>query len=39
MLQSAGLIHGDEIPSNGLMIADLNTDYSRAFFQRSFDEE
>jgi ATP-dependent DNA helicase RecG len=38
MLQSAGLIHGDEIPANGLTIADLDTDYFRAFFQKSFDD-
>jgi ATP-dependent DNA helicase RecG len=31
------LIHGDEIPANGLTIADLDTDYFRAFFLKSFD--
>ena len=36
--QSAGLIHGDEIPANGLTIADLDTDYFRAFFEKSFGE-
>ena len=38
MFQSAGLIHGDEIPANGLTIADLDTEYFKAFFEKSFGE-
>lgn len=38
MYQAAGLIHGDEIPANGLTIADLDTEYFKNFFERSFDE-
>ncbi len=38
MLQSAGLIHGDEIPVNGLTIADLDTEYFKGFFEKSFGE-
>jgi len=36
MYQSAGLIHGDEIPANGLTIADLDTEYFKAFFEKNF---
>ncbi len=38
MYQSAGLIHGDEIPANGLTIADLDAEYFKAFFEKSFGE-
>jgi ATP-dependent DNA helicase RecG len=38
MYQSAGLIHGDEIPANGLTIADLDSEYFKAFFEKSFGE-
>ena len=38
MLQESGLIHGDEIPANGLGIADLDMDYFRTFFDREYDE-
>lgn len=38
MYQSAGLIHGDEIPANGLTIADLDTEYFKTFFENSFGE-
>ncbi len=38
LYQSAGLIHGDEIPAPGLNIADLDTDYFKAFFERNFSE-
>ena len=31
MFQSAGLIHADEVPANGLTIADLDLDYFRDF--------
>ena len=38
LYQSAGLIHGDEIPVRGLNIADLDTDYFKAFFERHISE-
>jgi ATP-dependent DNA helicase RecG len=38
IFQSAGLIHGDEIPAEGLTIADLDTDYFRTFFEKNFGE-
>ena len=38
MLQESGLVHGDEIPANGLGIADLDMEYFRAFFDREYDE-
>jgi len=33
MYQSAGLIHGDEIPADNLTLADLDTDYFKKFFE------
>jgi ATP-dependent DNA helicase RecG len=39
LYQSAGLIHGDEIPVPGLSIADLDKDYYKAFFERNFSEK
>lgn len=36
--QSAGLIHGDEIPANGLTLADLDTEYFKVFFEKTFGE-
>jgi len=38
LYQSAGLIHGDEIPERGLNIADLDTDYFKAFFEKHISE-
>jgi len=38
LYQSAGLIHGDEIPVQGLTIADLDIDYFKTFFERNFRE-
>ncbi len=38
MYQSAGLIHGDEIPVPGLTVADLDTDYFKTFYERNFGE-
>lgn len=38
MFQSAGLIHGDEIPANGLTIADIDLPFFRDFFQKEYDE-
>lgn len=37
LFQSAGLIHGDEIPVRGTSITDLNIDYFDAFFTKQFD--
>ncbi len=36
ILQSAGLVHGDEVPANGLTISDLDVDYFRSFFERVY---
>ena len=36
--QSAGLIHGDEIPVRGATVADLDTNYFKDFFERQFAE-
>jgi ATP-dependent DNA helicase RecG len=38
LYQSAGLIHGDEIPANGLTTADLDSDYFKDFFQKNVGE-
>jgi ATP-dependent DNA helicase RecG len=38
MYQSAGLIHGDEVPANGMTLADLDMDYFRDFFEKKFGE-
>lgn len=38
MYQSAGLIHGDEVPANGMTVADLDMDYFRDFFEKKFGE-
>ena len=38
MFQESGLVHGDEIPANGLGIADIDMDYFRAFFDREYGE-
>jgi len=38
LYQSAGLIHGDEIPVPGLTVPDLDVDYFKAFFERNFGE-
>ena len=38
MFQVAGLIHGDEIPTHGLTIADVDIDYFKHFFQDRFSE-
>jgi len=37
MFQSAGLIHGDEIPVHALTIADVDTDYFKGFFEKRFE--
>lgn len=38
MFQAAGLIHGDEIPANGISVADIDISYFRDFFERVYDE-
>jgi ATP-dependent DNA helicase RecG len=38
MYQSAGLIHGDEIPANGMTPADVDFDYFSQFLKREFNE-
>lgn len=38
MYQSAGLIHGDEIPVSGMTVFDVDLDYFRAFFEKNFGE-
>ncbi|HAJ78643.1 MAG TPA: ATP-dependent DNA helicase RecG [Fibrobacteres bacterium] len=38
MYQSAGLIHGDEIPANGMTIADIDLPYFEVFFQKEYGE-
>jgi len=39
MFQSAGLIHGDEIPANGMTVADVDLAYFSGFFQREYGEK
>jgi ATP-dependent DNA helicase RecG len=39
MFQSAGLIHGDEIPANGTTVADIDLSYFRIFFEREYGEK
>ncbi len=38
MFQSAGLIHGDEIPANGLTVADIDAQFFNDFFLREYGE-
>ena len=38
LYQSAGLIHGDEIPVSGMTMSDLDLDYFRSFFEKNFGE-
>ena len=38
MFQDANLIHGDEIPAAGLTVADLDSDYFWAFFNKHLNE-
>lgn len=37
--QNMGLIHADEIPVDGLSIADVDLDYFKTFFQQAFGED
>jgi len=39
MFQSAGLVHGDEVPANGITTADLDLEYFKLFYEREFAEE
>ena len=36
MFQKSGLVHGDEIPANGLSIADLDMEFFSAFYEKEF---
>lgn len=36
MFQIAGLIHGDEVPANGITVADLDATYFADYFSREF---
>ena len=38
IFQSAGLIHGDELPANGLPISDIDLPFFEGFFQREYAE-
>lgn len=38
LYQSAGLIHGDEIPVPGMTVSDLDVDYFKIFFEKNFGE-
>ena len=38
LYQSAGLIHGDEIPVQGMTVADIDLDYFKSFYERRFEE-
>lgn len=38
IFQRAGLIHGDEIPAQGLTLADLDLEYFKAFFLKNYGE-
>ena len=38
MFQSAGLLHGDEIPANGLSISDIDLAFFEDFFKKEYGE-
>ena len=38
MYQSASLVHGDEVPANGMTPGDLDMDYFRRFFEKYYGE-
>jgi ATP-dependent DNA helicase RecG len=38
MFQAANLIHGDEVPANGISVADLDQTYFEDFFKKEYDE-
>ena len=39
MFQNAGLIHGDEVPANGITVADIDLSYFKKFFEREYKEK
>jgi ATP-dependent DNA helicase RecG len=39
MFQAAGIIHGDEIPANGLMVSDIDLPFFKEFLQREYGEK
>jgi ATP-dependent DNA helicase RecG len=38
MFQSAGLLHGDEIPANGLSVSDIDLPFFEDFFKKEYGE-
>ena len=38
MFQSAGLLHGDEVPANGLSVSDIDLSFFEDFFQKEYGE-
>ncbi len=38
MFQSAGLLHGDEIPANGISVSDIDLSFFEEFFQKEYGE-
>jgi ATP-dependent DNA helicase RecG len=38
LFQAAGLIHGDEVPANGISVADLDQIYFKEFFKKEYEE-
>jgi ATP-dependent DNA helicase RecG len=39
LFQSAGLIHGDEMPANGITVADLDNQFFSDFMKKEYDED
>jgi len=39
MFQSAGLLHGDEVPVTGMTVAELDDKYFADFFEKCFEED
>ncbi len=39
MFQAAGIIHGDEIPANGLMVSDIDLPFFKEFLQKEYGEK
>ncbi len=39
MFQSAGLLHGDEIPANGLTVSDIDLPFFEVFFRKEYGED
>lgn len=38
IFQAAGLIHGDEVPANGMSVADIDKEFFSEFFQKRYEE-